>query len=312
MSKISIILPTYNVEPYIEKALQSCINQTFKDIEIIVVDDCGNDKSIDIAKEYAKKDERIKIVHNEKNLGLLRARYEGVKASNSFYIMFLDPDDYLELNACEECVKILDNNNNVDLICFNYNILNAVLKKNIFFIKNSYDINEYLKFLAKKIVDANLYNWNMWTRIFQKQKYLKTFEKIKINFKLTMAEDALFVALYYLECKHIETLSKRLINYNIQNMTSSTNERKNHDKMIFFIENLNFVIYKLNLHSSALNPIYFLLCQCFICELCIHKFDLKYRIARGNFIKKTIIKLKRKKIKLKRKKYIKQLAMELK
>lgn len=81
MPKISIILPTFNVEKYITKALESCINQTFKDIEIIVVDDCGSDKSIDIAKEYAKKDERIKIIHNEKNLGLLRARYEGVKAA---------------------------------------------------------------------------------------------------------------------------------------------------------------------------------------------------------------------------------------
>ncbi|EOI3847055.1 glycosyltransferase family 2 protein, partial [Campylobacter jejuni] len=53
MPKISIILPTFNVEKYIVKALESCINQTFKDIEIIVVDDCGSDKSIDIAKEYA-------------------------------------------------------------------------------------------------------------------------------------------------------------------------------------------------------------------------------------------------------------------
>nr|WP_251824472.1 glycosyltransferase family 2 protein [Campylobacter jejuni] len=66
MPKISIILPTFNVEKYIAKALESCINQSFKDIEIIVVDDCGSDKSIDIAKEYAKKDERIKIIHNEK------------------------------------------------------------------------------------------------------------------------------------------------------------------------------------------------------------------------------------------------------
>ncbi|EIA5247276.1 glycosyltransferase family 2 protein, partial [Campylobacter jejuni] len=56
MSKISIILPTYNVEQYIARAIESCINQTFKNIEIIVVDDCGSDKSIDIAKEYAKKD----------------------------------------------------------------------------------------------------------------------------------------------------------------------------------------------------------------------------------------------------------------
>ena len=92
MPKISIILPTFNVEKYIAKALESCINQSFKDIEIIVVDDCGSDKSIDIAKEYAKKDERIKIIHNEENLGLLRARYEGVKAAGGGYIMFLDPD----------------------------------------------------------------------------------------------------------------------------------------------------------------------------------------------------------------------------
>ncbi|EPI6763332.1 glycosyltransferase family 2 protein [Campylobacter jejuni] len=132
MPKISIILPTFNVEKYIAKALESCINQTFKDIEIIVVDDCGSDKSIDIAKEYSKKDKRIKIIHNEKNLGLLRARYEGVKAANSLYIMFLDPDDYLELEACEEVSKYLDQNN--DLICFNFTKIYNQEKKIYVFI----------------------------------------------------------------------------------------------------------------------------------------------------------------------------------
>ncbi|RQD95291.1 glycosyltransferase family 2 protein, partial [Campylobacter hepaticus] len=83
MPRISIILPTYNVEKYIARALHTCINQTFKDIEIIVVDDCGEDKSIAIAKEYAKQDSRIKIIHNHENLKLLRARYEGVKAASS-------------------------------------------------------------------------------------------------------------------------------------------------------------------------------------------------------------------------------------
>ena len=117
MPKISIILPTFNVEKYIAKALESCINQSFKDIEIIVVDDCGSDKSIDIAKEYAKKDERIKIIHNEENLGTFAARNNGVKAAGGGYIMFLDPDDYLELNACEECMKILKNNE-IDLLFF--------------------------------------------------------------------------------------------------------------------------------------------------------------------------------------------------
>lgn len=91
MFKISIILPTYNVEQYIARAIESCINQTFKNIEIIVVDDCGSDESIDIAKEYAKKDERIKIIHNEENLGLLRARYEGVKAAGGGDILCFRP-----------------------------------------------------------------------------------------------------------------------------------------------------------------------------------------------------------------------------
>ena len=66
--KISIIIPVYNVERYISECLESCIKQTLKDIEIIIVDDCGSDKSIDIVKEYAKKDSRIKIIKNNQNM----------------------------------------------------------------------------------------------------------------------------------------------------------------------------------------------------------------------------------------------------
>ena len=88
MPKISIILPTFNVEKYIARAIESCINQSFKDIEIIVVDDCGSDKSIDIAKEYVKKDERIKIIHNEENLGTFAARNNGVKAAGGGILCF--------------------------------------------------------------------------------------------------------------------------------------------------------------------------------------------------------------------------------
>ncbi|OEV48911.1 glycosyltransferase family 2 protein [Campylobacter jejuni] len=311
MFKISIILPTYNVEQYIARAIESCINQTFKDIEIIIVDDCGSDKSVNIAKEYAKKDKRIKIIHNEKNLGLLRARYEGVKVAGGGYIMFLDPDDYLELEACEEVSKYLDENN--DLICFNYNALNTTLKKNIFFVNNNYSLEEYLIFLAGQIVNFKIKQWHIWGKVFLRQKYLKTFEKINENPKLTMAEDALFLTLYYLECKRIVTLEQCLINYNMQNISSSTKEVKNFDKMQFFIENLNFVIHKLNLYSNALNSIYFLLCQYFTNELLIHKLQLEYCCTPYScFFKKIFIKLKRERIKFKRKKYIKQLAMELK
>ncbi|EAM0106320.1 glycosyltransferase family 2 protein [Campylobacter jejuni] len=217
MFKISIILPTYNVEQYIARAIESCINQTFKNIEIIVVDDCGSDKSIDIVKEYAKKDDRIKIIHNEENLKLLRARYEGVKVANSLYIMFLDPDDYLELNACEECMKILKNNE-IDLLFFNAFVLenNNKIERKLNFQEKCYVKKDFLKELLKT---KNLF-WTVWAKVIKKELYLKAVGLISLeNAKINMAEDVL---LYYPLINISNTifhLSKNLYNYQINNFS---------------------------------------------------------------------------------------------
>ncbi|EJA0750956.1 glycosyltransferase family 2 protein [Campylobacter jejuni] len=217
MFKISIILPTYNVEQYIARAIESCINQTFKNIEIIVVDDCGSDKSIDIVKEYAKKDDRIKIIHNEENLKLLRARYEGVKVANSPYIMFLDPDDYLELNACEECMKILKNNE-IDLLFFNAFVLenNNKIERKLNFQEKCYVKKDFLKELLKT---KNLF-WTVWAKVIKKELYLKAVGLILLeNAKINMAEDVL---LYYPLINISNTifhLSKNLYNYQINNFS---------------------------------------------------------------------------------------------
>ncbi|ECQ6396010.1 glycosyltransferase family 2 protein [Campylobacter jejuni] len=217
MFKISIILPTYNVEQYIARAIESCINQTFKNIEIIVVDDCGSNKSIDIVKEYAKKDDRIKIIHNEENLKLLRARYEGVKVANSPYIMFLDPDDYLELNACEECMKILKNNE-IDLLFFNAFVLenNNKIERKLNFQEKCYVKKDFLKELLKT---KNLF-WTVWAKVIKKELYLKAVGLISLeNAKINMAEDVL---LYYPLINISNTifhLSKNLYNYQINNFS---------------------------------------------------------------------------------------------
>ncbi|EKP7814543.1 glycosyltransferase family 2 protein, partial [Campylobacter jejuni] len=108
MCKISVIIPIYNVEKYLDKCLKSVINQTYKNLDIILVDDGSIDNSLNIAKEYAKKDERIKIIHNEENLGTFAARNNGVKHSNGEYLMFLDPDDFLELEACEKLILLIN------------------------------------------------------------------------------------------------------------------------------------------------------------------------------------------------------------
>ena len=96
--KFSIIIPTYNVEQYIARALESCINQTFGDIEILVVDDRGCDKSVEIAKEYARLDSRIQILSNPSNLGLFQTRLAGESAAKGSYILCLDADDYLDIH----------------------------------------------------------------------------------------------------------------------------------------------------------------------------------------------------------------------
>lgn len=104
----SIILPTYKVQKYIERCLESCINQTFSNIEIIVVDDCGGDQSINIAKKFAEHDSRIKIIHSNSNRGTFLARNLGVSHASGQYVLFLDPDDQLTINAVELLKKEVD------------------------------------------------------------------------------------------------------------------------------------------------------------------------------------------------------------
>lgn len=102
MTKISVIIPIYNVEQYLKECLDSVINQTFKDLEIICIDDCSQDFSLQIAENYAKKDSRIKIIKHSHNKGLGPARNTGINAATGEYIFFLDSDDYLNVTVIEQ------------------------------------------------------------------------------------------------------------------------------------------------------------------------------------------------------------------
>lgn len=97
--KFSIIVPIYNVEKYLERCINSIINQTYNNLEIILVDDESPDNCPVICDEYAKKDNRVKVVH-KKNGGLSDARNSGMDIATGDYIVFVDSDDYIELDAC--------------------------------------------------------------------------------------------------------------------------------------------------------------------------------------------------------------------
>jgi glycosyltransferase involved in cell wall biosynthesis len=111
MIKVSIIVPVYNVEPYLRRCLDSLVNQTLRDIEIICINDCSPDKSLIILKEYAKNDKRIKIIDFERNQGVSMARNSGMKIAKGEYIGFCDPDDYVDLDFYEKLYMLAKNKN---------------------------------------------------------------------------------------------------------------------------------------------------------------------------------------------------------
>ncbi len=100
MSKVTVVVPVYNIESYFRKCIESIITQTFKDIEIILIDDGSTDSSGIICDEYSGKDSRIRVIHKEHE-GLSCARNDGISSSSSPYIMFVDGDDWVEPLFCE-------------------------------------------------------------------------------------------------------------------------------------------------------------------------------------------------------------------
>ena len=118
MPKVSIVVPVYKVpEIFLRQCIESCVNQTLKDIEIILVDDGSPDNCGKICDEYATKDNRIKVIHKI-NGGLAAARNSGQDAATGFSMMFLDGDDYLESSCCEATYNAMIQNN-VELVMFN-------------------------------------------------------------------------------------------------------------------------------------------------------------------------------------------------
>ena len=117
---VSIVIPVYNVEDYLEQCLQSVINQTYKNLELIVINDGSTDSSGDIIERYVKKYNNI-ICVNQKNSGLSYSRNVGLDKSNGKYIYFLDSDDFLESETIAECVELAEREN-LDILQFDASV----------------------------------------------------------------------------------------------------------------------------------------------------------------------------------------------
>jgi glycosyltransferase involved in cell wall biosynthesis len=118
MPKFSIIIPVYNTENFLAECLESCIGQSFRDIEIICINDCSSDESHKILESYSKKDERIKVITHKQNRKVGGARNSGIENATGDYCWFVDSDDSISLDACEILHQITKNIN-ADVIRFN-------------------------------------------------------------------------------------------------------------------------------------------------------------------------------------------------
>lgn len=119
--KITVIVPSYNNDIYLEKCLNSALNQTLRDIEIIIVDDHSSDDSLAIADHFASLDSRVKVISLPQNMGTHMVRKQGVAAAKGDYIMFVDADDFLMLDACEKAYNLIVKG--YDMVAFECNLI---------------------------------------------------------------------------------------------------------------------------------------------------------------------------------------------
>lgn len=220
MDKISIIIPIYNAEKYLEECIESVINQTYKNLEIILVDDGSTDESGKICDKYATIDERIKVIH-EKNGCVSIARNAGMDIATGNYIMFIDADDYYEKNACEKLYNEIKEKN-ADYVIGNYIHIEPNGEK---WREPLFDTEEYGNFkVSIKDYKKSFFVMNsvVWNKIY-KREFLEKFHLRFFNGPI--AEDAIFATFCYVNSDKGYFIKDIVYNYrlNKKNSSASTN-----------------------------------------------------------------------------------------
>lgn len=275
--KLSIIIPIYNSEKYLERTLNSVINQTYKNLEIILVDDFSQDSSFLICKNFAQDDERIKVIHLEKNVGVSSARNIGLDNSSGKYIQFVDSDDYLEPNACE---RLVDGIKTSDLVICGF--CERGNKDQIFGFKENKVYNfrgDYISFF--EFIKCRLIH-NIWNKLYKKELISTRFDNT-----ISIGEDVIFNLNYLKNCEDVFTIKDVLYNYDFTNINSimhtklrEKQELLNYwDKIELFCDNY----FASKDYIKTLNGLYLKAIMAQIMNIALRK-NLKYREFRKTFL----------------------------
>jgi len=220
-AKVSVIIPVYNAEKFLEKCLNSVMNQTLKDIEIIAVDDGSADKSLEILNQFKEKDSRIKIL-TQQNKFAGAARNNGMRAASGKYLVFWDSDDFFELNALETLYNCCEKTGADICLCgaYNYDSETGRRTEDQTFLKKRFLPRE--KIFSKETCPQYIFNIASnvpWQRMFRAD-FIK---KHGIQFQaLPKANDTYFVMTATYFAKKITYTEKPLINYRTNNSLSIT------------------------------------------------------------------------------------------
>lgn len=167
---ISIIVPVYNVEMYLEKCIESILGQTFENFELILVDDGSSDNSAIICDEYSKKDKRIKVIHKE-NGGLSSARNIGLDLAKGEYIGFVDSDDFISPNMFNELYNMIIKNNYDLAICNFLPVKQGELVFNTYIESNSVEEFEGSEILNQLYGPQNVQFVVAWNKLYKKELF---------------------------------------------------------------------------------------------------------------------------------------------
>lgn len=214
---VSVVIPVYNVADYLEKCINSVLNQSKQNIEIICVDDCSTDKSSQILERASAEDGRVRIIKNNENKGALYARKCGVMVAEGNCIMFLDGDDFFSREACEIAYSAIERYG-VDVLQFGTNVINI---GNAPRFEADFIENFVLPYENKLIDDGILeacfieekYNYSLWNKIYKASLCKKAFSDMDDQ-HYCMAEDMLayFVLAYFADT--YMGIPDKLYNYN--------------------------------------------------------------------------------------------------
>ena len=228
--KLSIIIPVYNVEKYLPQCLDSIINQTFKDIEIICIDDCSTDNSFSVLQNYSSKMSNLIIIKNKSNLGVGESRNIGLKRASGEYIHFLDPDDWLCGDVYYKLIEKINTLQNIDLLFFNYNIYNnsTGMQSTVQF-KNK----DYLEKTLNPVKDNACFdNWERmcWLKLIRRE-FLSDNNIYFPNY--VSLSDVEWSAKTYVKAQHIYYTDIPVVNYRVARENSLVSKSLNSIKTIF-------------------------------------------------------------------------------